>query len=269
MKKVVAVLIMLFIIPTGAVLAETLKIGIVPQAKSQVIKKNWQPIIDALKSRGIAVEFVGAPSIPAFEKALKAGEYDIAYMNPYHLLVANRAQGYLPVVRDHGKELKGILVVHKDTDITKINELSGETMAFPAPNALGASLLMRAELDNQQKVALTPKYVKTHKAVYRNVAFKRVKAGGGVLRTFNKQPDSIKSKLKVVYTTQGVAPHPIAVHPRVPKATREKIQQIFLELGESASGAAMLKKIPMKKIGIATLDDYKLLETLNLQKYAK
>jgi len=36
---------------------------------------------------------IGAPTIPAFEVAFQGGEYDIAYMNPYHGVMAEQAQG--------------------------------------------------------------------------------------------------------------------------------------------------------------------------------
>jgi phosphonate transport system substrate-binding protein len=244
-------------------------LGVVPQAKSQKLQSAWRPIINEFKKQGINIKFVGAPSIPEFEKRLKAGKYDIAYMNPYHLLMANKSQGYMPIARDASKKLQGILVVRKDRKVSKVEDLNNSNMAFPAPNALGASLLMRAELAEQHGMNLHPTYVRTHTAVYRNIASGNYSAGGGVMRTFNKQPQSLKNKLKIVYRTQEVAPHPIAVHPRVKKADAEKIKQIFLKLGETARGRALLSKIPIKHIGEANLSDYSVLQSLNLEKFAK
>lgn len=261
--------LMLLVVMTGVANAATYKLGIVPQFKADELTKRWQPIITELKKQGVELKFVAAPSIPEFEKRLKKGEYDFAYMNPYHLLVANKRQGYQPVVRDHGRQLKGILVVPKNADVKSVKDLSGKPMAFPAPNALGASLLMRAELAQKEGVKVAPKYVKTHKAVYRNVAFGGAAAGGGVLRTFNSQPDEVKSRLKIVYETSKVSPHPLASHPRVPANIVEKVQKVFLQMGESDDGKQKLAKIPMKKVGPATLADYKDLDALGLEMFAK
>ena len=266
-KRTLYLLVLMFAV--GAANAATYKLGIVPQMKAEELVKRWQPIIDELKKQGIDVKFVGAPSIPEFEDRLKKGEYDLAYMNPYHFLVANKRQGYKPVIRDHGNALKGILVVPKTSEIKSVKELSGKPMAFPAPNALGASLLMRAELAQKEGVKVSPKYVKTHSAVYRNVAYGGAAAGGGVLRTFNEQPDEVKSRLKIVYETSKVSPHPLAAHPRVPQAVVDKIRETFLKMGQDAKGKEILAQVPIKQVGEANLEDYKALDDLGLEMFAK
>ena len=118
----------------------------VPQFDARRIKTVWRPILDRVaKQAGVSFDLEGAPSIPDFEKAFESGVYDFAYMNPYHLIVANDTQGYLPLVRDYSNLLHGIIVVRKDSPIENVKQLDGKKVAFPAPNALGASLIPRAE----------------------------------------------------------------------------------------------------------------------------
>lgn len=269
MKSISTLVVAVLVLLSVNAYASEYTLGVVPQAKSQKLLNIWRPIIREFKKQGINIKFVGAPNIPAFEKRLKAGDYDIAYMNPYHLLVANKEQGYLPIVRDASKKLQGILVVKKDGNIKKVEDLNSTKLAFPAPNALGASLLMRAELTEQHGIKFSPSYVKTHTAVYRNIVNGNYSAGGGVMRTFNNQPKSLKDQLKIVYKTQAVAPHPIAVHPRVKKADMEKIKAVFLQLGKTAKGRELLSKIPIKQVGEANIDDYSVLESLHLEKFAQ
>lgn len=169
-------------------------------------------------------------------------------MNPYHMLLAQRSQKYIPLVRDTGRKLHGILVVRKDSDINSVKDLDGKKIAFPSPNALGASLLMRANLANDYKINFNPVYVKTHSSVYLNVIVKQAEAGSGVQKTLKQQKINISSALKVLHKTPGVAPHPLAVHPRVPEEVREKITQTLLQLGENPIGQALLAKIPIKKL---------------------
>jgi len=267
-RKIVLSVVVALLFATGAN-AATYKLGVVPQWKTEELMKRWKPIISQLKKEGIDLKFVESNSIPDFEKRLKAGEFDVAYMNPYHLLVANKRQGYQPIVRDHGRSLKGILVVPATSNVKSVKDLSGQQFAFPAPNALGASLLMRAELAQKEGVKVAPKYVKTHQAVYRNVAFGGAAAGGGVMRTFKQQPDEVKSRLKVIYETSAVAPHPVAVHPRVPENVSEKIQMVFLKMGQSEEGKQWLSQIPMKSVGKADISDYKDLDALGLDQFAR
>ena len=67
----------------------------------------------------------------------------------------------------------------KGGNIEHLQQLEGKDIAFPAPNALGASLIIRADLVQLHRVSFTPKYVQTHSSVYLNVALGRMAAGGG------------------------------------------------------------------------------------------
>ncbi len=266
---IMASIVSILLISTAAMAETVYKIGVVPQFDAKKIYSIWNPILKELeKQTGVKFKIAGSPNIPAFEKKFQAGEFDFAYMNPYHMLIANKTQGYVPVVRDHGRSLKGILVVKKDGEIKELKDLDGKELAFPAPNALGASLLLRAELAEKHGLKITPKYVKTHNNVYMNVQKGMAAAGGGVGRTFNAQKDNIKNDLKILYTTSAVAPHPLAAHPRVPAEIRDAVKTALLKLGEHESGKKLLKKIPMKKVGEGDLKDYSILNDLGLDKYA-
>ncbi len=96
-------------------------------------------------------------------------------------LVAAEAQGYTPIVRDGGRELFGVLVVAKDSDIETVEDLEGRSIAYPSPNALGASLLMRADLDRNFGLNYEAHYVSTHSSAYLNVVLGQMDAAGGVM----------------------------------------------------------------------------------------
>lgn len=243
-------------------------IGVVPQFDARRILQAWQPILDEVElATGIRLQLVGSPSIPAFEGELAQGKYDFAYMNPYHLLRANSEQGYLPLLKERNKRLQGILVVRKDSGVRAPEELAGKVVVFPAPNALGASLLMRSELQGRRNIAIEPRYVNSHTSVYLNVATGLAEAGGGVQKTLDQQPEEIKGKLRVLYRTVQVASHPIAVHPRVPAAVAQQVQRVFLELGASERGRGMLDEIPMPAPGVAKLAEYQPLANMGLESF--
>lgn len=243
-------------------------IGIVPQFEIRHIRKIWKPIINEIeKATGYELKLIGSPTIPDFEREFNAGSFDFVYMNPYHMLIAEKTQGYIPLIRDTGRKLHGILVVRQDSGITSVKDLDGKKIAFPAPNALGASLLMRANLTNDYKIKFNPVYVKTHSSVYLNVVVKQTSAGGGVQKTLKQQRNNIKSALHILHRTPDVSPHPFAAHPRIPKETREKVKQTLLELGESSIGKALLSKIPIKKVGEASINDYYPLKKFKLENF--
>jgi phosphonate transport system substrate-binding protein len=159
---------------------ESYVLGVVPQFEVRKLYAIWQPIIDEIAMKtGIQIELAPSKNIEEFEMEFAQQKFDFAYMNPYHMLVASE-HGYEPLVRDTSKMLYGILVVRSDSDIRSPLDLNDKVIAFPSPNALGASLQMRQELHDQFGIQIRPNYVKTHDSVYLNVILDEAVAGGGV-----------------------------------------------------------------------------------------
>ena len=243
-------------------------IGVVPQFDARRTQKIWTPIIKRLEAEtGLSFKLVGSPDIPEFEKAFTVGKYDFAYMNPYHLIVANGSQGYTPIVRDIGRKLYGIIVVKKDSPITSVEQLDGKMIALPAPNALGAALIPRTEFATKFNIKPDYNYVKSHTSVYLNVLLGQAAAGGGVQKTFSQQKPEISDNLRVLYETTKVSPHPITVHPRVSAKVSQQVKDAFLKMAKSEADIKLLQKIPMKKLGIAKLSDYEELREMGLEEF--
>jgi len=246
----------------------TYTFGVVPQFEQRKLFRIWRPILDRLETRtGFHFRLKGSPRIPVFEQLFLAGQFDFAYMNPYHALMASAAQGYIPMVRDGSRQLKGILVVNRDSDIKSLEHLNGQMIAFPAPNALGASLLMRADLKKLHHINFMPLYVQTHSSVYLHVATGLTKAGGGVASTLARQKQEVREHLRVIYETRPMPPHPIVAHPRIPVEVREKVRQALLDIAASPEGAKLMAKIPMRKAVTTSIDDYKELGTWGLDAF--
>ncbi len=241
--------------------------GVVPQFEQRKLYAIWKPIIDDLERRtGLSFELVTTLKIQDFEKEFIQGHFDFVYMNPYYILKAIPAQGYVPLVRDKAP-LRGVLVVRKDGPIRTVSELSGKVVAFPSPNALGAALLMRADLERLYHIKVTPLYVKTHSSVYLHVVKDLAAGGGGVQKSLQEQSPEIRDSLRVLYTTRPMPSHPVAAHPRVPKEHREKVRRSLLAMGAGPEGKELLSRIPMKEITAASMDDYKQMQTWGLDAY--
>jgi len=247
---------------------KTYIVGIVPQFETHRLHSIWRPILTELEQRtGLKFKLRGSPTIPGFEQEFLNGQFDFAYMNPYHVLLANKEKGYIPLVRDHGKKLYGVLVVTTDSPYKSVRDLDNKTIAFPAPNALGASLLIRADMQDVHKIHITPKYVKTHDSVYLNTAMKRTNAGGGVQKTFNNQPDKIRNRLRVIYKTREVAPHPFVAHPRINNDITDRVKNALIAMGQEEKSRQLLGEIPIKQIGPSSMADYQPLSLMGLERF--
>lgn len=242
------------------------RLGVVPQFEQRTLAATWAPILYALEvETGCDIELVGTQTIGEFEAEFMSGIYDIAYMNPYHAVMAEDAQGYVPVVRAGKEPLRGVLAVHANSDITDVKQLRGKEVAFPSPNALGASLLMRAELKRLYGVEVKPLYVETHSSVYLHVAKGLAYAGGGVLGTLNEQRSELRSKLRVIYTTQPLPAHPLVVHPRLGEQGIKKIQEAWLRMADRAP--SLVANIPMPDPVKTTMQDYAGLRGMELHRF--
>lgn len=242
-------------------------LGVVPQFEQRKLYAIWQPIIDALeKETGLAFKLVTTLKINDFEKEYMAEQFDFAYMNPYFIVRGVVPGTYIPIIRDN-KPHRGIIVVRKDGPVRNIADLAGRTVAFPAPNAIGATLMTRSELERFHGVTVVPLFVKSHSSVYLHVAKGLADAGGGVEKTLQEQDAAIRDTLTVLYRTQAMPNLPVAAHRRVPAEVREKVQRAFLALGRTEEGRALLAKVPMTEITAASLEEYLIIEKWGLEKY--
>ena len=238
--------------------------GVVPQFEQRKLYAIWSPIIAELSRRtGLSFKLVTTLTIENFEKEFVSGGFDFVYMNPYHVL---KAKSYLPLVADT-TPLRGILVVRQDSPIQRLKDLEGKEVAFPSPNALGASLLMRADLERLHHVKVKPLYVKTHSSVYLHVVEGLTIAGGGVEKSLKEQNPVIRSALRVLYTTREMTSHPVAAHERIPSTEREKVRQALLAMDATPEGRALLAKIPTTQLISVSINNYKKMREWGLDAY--
>ncbi|UPW16991.1 phosphate/phosphite/phosphonate ABC transporter substrate-binding protein [Agarivorans sp. TSD2052] len=255
---IVIALLLIFVVLQVKAAPKIYTFGVVPQQSATRLAVLWSPFLDALSVEShYQVEFKTAPSIPEFEKRLASGEYDFAYMNPYHYQVYSAHPGYRAFAKSKDKRLNGIIVVRADSDInvTSVQQLNDQTLAFPAPRAFAASVVTRGYL-TQQGVDFTPKYVGSHDSVYRVVAAGLYPAGGGIPRTFANSDSTITEQLKVLWKSPDFTPHAIAAHPRVPEAVVLSVQRAMLEMDSKPEQQVLLKDLNMKGFVLAKDKDW-------------
>jgi len=249
--------------------SQTFTLSVVPQYTPVDIGLRWTPLLRRLEAEtGYGFQLRLVDKIPKFETDFQSGTPDLVYLNPYHMMMAARSQGYIPLVRG-ADPLYGLLVIDKASPIKRLSDLNGKTLAFPAPNAFGASLYMRALLLEKEGLRFTPDYVGTHQNVYRHVIMGEAAAGGGINATLQKESAALRGRLTILYTTPDVAPHPLAAHPRIPRATRERIIAAMFKIGRDPAGRKLLADVELDNVVNADYArDYQPLEKLHLERHA-
>lgn len=242
--------------------------SVVPQQTATKTALTWGPIIAYLEQRtGQRFHLVTAKDIPTFEQGIAEGRDDFSYMNPHHYTVFHNAPGYQPLVRARDKVIKGIIVVNNDSRFRDIHDLAGQSLAFPAPAAFAATMLVRGYLQ-QQGISITPNYVGSHDSVYLNVVKGFYPAGGGIVTTLEKMKPEVQQQLRILWTSPDYTPHAIAVHPRVAAEIAEAVQQALVALDTTEAGKTMLAAINEKGWVKAHDSDWDDVRSLNLNAWS-
>ena len=232
-----------------------LTFGVVPQQAVTQLARVWTPLLVYLSGKtGYALEFRTAPDINTFEQRVETGEFDFTYFNPSHY-ATYQGSGYQVIVRERDTQLVGIVVVPKDSGYKSLKDLNGATMAFPSPNAFAATLLPQLSL-KRMGVNVIPKYVASHESVYRTVARGLYPAGGGVVKTYEQVDPLVRARLRILWKSRPYAPHPVAVHPRVPKEVAQRVEAALLAMADDPQGAVLLKEAGFKGFVAAKDSDY-------------
>lgn len=246
------------ILSPGRLLAETtwLTVGVVPQQSATALAAAWIPLLAEISNRsGVGLLFRTAPDIPTFEERVRKGEYDIAYMNPYHYTVFSKAPGYRAFAREKERKLVGIIVVARSSPARDIRDLAGKPVVFPAPAAFAASILPRTEF-SRQGIPIEARYVNSHDSVYRAVALGSFAAGGGIKRTLEAMDPEVAGKLRILTSTPAYVPHAFAAHPRVAAAQVEQVAATMFALAGDDTGKRLLEPLSFKGFEAGTDRDW-------------
>jgi phosphonate transport system substrate-binding protein len=241
---------------------------VTPQLAPETMHKAWAPLLDAVtRETGIKFTLSIPPSVAQADAQLLRGLPDFAFINPYMVLPARKAHGYVPLLRNGRNKLVGQLLVRDDSPVKTLRDLDGATIAFPSANAYAAALYLRAELA-RENVRFTPVYAATHSNVYRRVLLGRAAAGGGVNTSLARESADVRSRLRAVYSTPPLMPHPLAGHPRVPAAVREAVVTAILRLAAWPAHRQMFdaSQIP-DPVTADYARDYASMEALGLEKF--
>jgi len=246
-------------------LKRPVSVGVVPQQAPSDLARAWLPILESIsKASGCTFRFATAPTIPEFEQRVGKGDYDIAYMNPYHYTVFSVSPGYRAFAREKERRLKGLIVVARGSAIKDVADLAGREVAFPSPAAFAATIIPLAEL-GKAGIEVKPVYVASHDSVYLNVSRGFYPAGGGIVRTFNAIAPDVREKLEVLWESQEYAPHAFAALPALDPGVRDAFFLGMRALESDVNGRAMLEVLRFKGVEAAVDADWDSIRALNLQ----
>lgn len=154
-------------------------------------------------------------------------------------------QASLQLVRGAGTNAAAVILVRADNPITSVEQLAGQPVAFVEPSST-TGYLLAARLLQEKHVAVKAVFTGSHAESLARLTDGAVAAAA----TFAHE----RAGMRVLVETGTVPNEPVFFHPRLPRATRDRIVAAFTALAASDDGRALLGEIAEAR-GAAPIDD--------------
>lgn len=244
----------------------SLVIGIFPRRDPSQTIRMFTPLKNHLQQKlGRNVILETAPDFKSFKKILQSRRYDLVHFNQYHYVQAHENLHYDALVQNEEfgqKNISGSIFVRKDSGISSLSELRGQSILFGGGKEAMMSyivplyLLAEAGLQPQDfKPMFASSPPNSILAVYTRQAI----AGGAGNVTIHFPAITQKidvNQLQVLATSEPVAHLPWAVKQEMPEILKQHIQEILLTLKDTQQGQEILQAARLSGMNPATDTDY-------------
>ena len=194
--------------------------------------------VRATTSRMAAFELAGTPAVdggvlPILDYLLAQQEYGV--------------QASLQLLRGRtgSHDVSAVIVVQASSPLTTVEQLAGKPVAFVERSST-TGYLLAARLLQERKVTVQPVFTGDHAASLAQLEAGKVAAAA----TFAADRPGTR-----VLAEAGTVPNePVFFHPRLPRATRERVVTGFTALAASPDGRALLAELA-DATSVAPIDD--------------
>lgn len=232
--------------------------GVFPHLPARDLEKVYSPMAAELgKVLGKKVSFRSASTFDKFMQNLRAGKYDIAFVQPFDYVWAHDDIGYKPIVT-RIETLATVFVVLPESKIQSVADFKGKKIALP-PDVAAVSYLTKAHLkENGLKVGedVELSHHRSHVSCMQQVVIKAADICGTAAPAVRFFEHKMNRKMRVVAKTTEI-PHSLFIsHPRVSESEREVLKNTMLNLHKTVKGREMFKRGKLKSFKAVTDSEY-------------
>jgi phosphate/phosphite/phosphonate ABC transporter binding protein len=242
---------------------QEIRLGVLPRLSAAELQAMYGPLAAHLGQRlGRKVTVVVPKNFAAFEDALKKGEYELAFANPFVYVTARKDLDLTPLAlaaeRKGGERFRGVFIVRKDSGLQTLADLKGKPVIFVDEDSLAGYLaqalaLKKAGIDPIDGVVRLP-FGNKHDNVAMAV-FNRAAAAGGIREDdLEKMAGKVDlAQLTVLARTDDFPNWPIFATPKLDPAVRDQVKAALLALAE---GSPELESAKLKRFAPVNDKDY-------------
>lgn len=243
---------------------KTYLFGVHPLHNPQRLDEVYGPIVDFLNKNlnGAKIRLVASRSYEEFDTRLRYRYFDFALPNPYQTITAMQFGYRVFGKMGNDSEFRGIILIRKDSGISKITDLKGKAISFPAPTALAACMmplyyLHSSGLDVNHDIKRL--FSGSQESSIMNVYLG--KSAAGVTwpvpwKSFVQRNPDIAAMLVVKWETPPLVNNSLIVRDDVPKEIVDKVASLLFALHMTEDGRELLSAIPLEKFESASDRSY-------------
>jgi len=225
----------------SALAGESFSFGVLSQRSPVLTAQYWNPILDYVHRRaGVTLVLKIARTGQESSEATEHGTYDFVYSN--HIFQPRMAAAnYRVILRPRDEAITGQIVTLAGSPIRSLKDLEGKEVGFPSPAAfVGYAVPMDHLL--RQKVTVSPVFGGNQEGIMAQLKAGRVLAAGvnGQMMKDFAQRENVR--YRVLWESDPFLNVPIAVHPRVPKAVADTVEQAIDGMDVDTEGQAILQQ---------------------------
>lgn len=237
---------------------EAYRFGVFPYVPALTIDRIFGPAAAQLaEDIGRPIRLKTKSTFEQFAEELRQQSYDIILVHPFLYIEAHDRHDYQPVARLDAR-LSGIVMVRADDPATRLEDLTGRTIALP-PTLSAISTLVKAALLAHAMVPgtdVTLEHYRSKVSCLHALAIGRADACA-LPRFILARIESLSAlDLRELFETAAINHFVFAVHARVTAVDRERLYRSILSWPSTARGRAILAGGAWTRFLPATDEDY-------------
>lgn len=248
LRAVVVVVILFPLALSAAPKNETIVLGVFPYLSANQMMEQLSPLCKRIgEALGKKVTMVSAPDFPSFVERTAKGEYDLVLTAAHMGRLAQKRDGWQPVVHS-GQKTAAVLLVRKDSGISGMKGLRGKKMAvgnwWSVTYLLAEEALIQNGLNPHKDVNIieTATFSNVVQAVFRREA--DVGATPTLLwDNWVNVSEEQRRQLREIFRTEPTIPSfLVMVGPNTDQATIRRLRNSLLSFRDAPEGKVFFQK---------------------------
>ncbi len=260
-RRVCVLLLLSCLLLWPAARGATLRVGVLPYLSPRSLLIEFAPL-QAFLQRELhdTVELQTAPDLPRFLVRTANGDFDLIISAPHFARLAQQEQGFAPLIAIRA-DFYALLLVHKDSPAQTLRDLRGTTLHLPHRLAFVSFQVEDFLRQRGFEFAkdLTPYYYSTDSNAILALDLHPGSAAAAQRSVFERMPQEITSRLRIIGSTQSALSLIIAAHPRLDAPALMRLQTALEKFPYSEQGlkffeASHTEFIPVDTAAMRQLD---------------